>query len=144
MPAPCLALRRAVPGGFMPIEGVATRCALYGLDPTVDLDPISWLARDGGRSIFDVVYNDIVQNVIDNVIEDFIGQLEFAGTRMLALFMLAVLINQSEIKKNKNASRLLAARADRMCHTAAIISQISQGQSAKHYLLMARSAKLDA
>ena len=47
----------------MPLEGVARRCALYGLDPTVDLDPTSWLARDGGRSISEFTYSDVVQSV---------------------------------------------------------------------------------
>lgn len=70
MPVPGLALRRAVPGGFMPLEGVARRCALYGLD---DLDPLepttSWLARDGGRSMFDTltaVYVKVVKSVGGN------------------------------------------------------------------------------
>ena len=38
----------------MPLEVVPTRCAnaLSGLDPATDLDPKSWLARDGGRSMF--------------------------------------------------------------------------------------------
>lgn len=37
MPVPGLALRIAIPGGFMALEGVPRRCALYGL---VDLDPL--------------------------------------------------------------------------------------------------------
>ena len=55
----------------MPLKGVPMRCALYGVDPIVDLDPISWLAREGGRSIFDITYSDAVQNVVnDNVTAD--------------------------------------------------------------------------
>ena len=50
----------------MPLEGVARRCALYGLDPTVDLDPISWLARDRGRSMFDITKSDVVQSVTNS------------------------------------------------------------------------------
>lgn len=69
----------------MPLKGVPMRCALYGLDPVVDLDPISWLAREGGRSIFDITYSDAVQNVVnENVTADGIGQPEFAGGSMLA------------------------------------------------------------
>lgn len=66
MPVPGLALRRAVPGGFMPFEGVARRCALYGL---LDLDPLdpttSWLAREGGRSIVDATDSGVPPGVED-------------------------------------------------------------------------------
>ena len=40
----------------MPLEVVPTRCALCGRDPAVDLDPKSWLARDGGRSMINATY----------------------------------------------------------------------------------------
>ena len=50
----------------MPFEGVARRCALYGL---LDLDPLdpttSWLAREGGRSIVDATDSGVPPGVED-------------------------------------------------------------------------------